>query len=747
MRSFRDFLREEDPCWKGYKQVGMKKKGKRKVPNCVPVNEAWKYSEKTHQTYAGPETVKQHTHTTTIDGKKVSVGFGHNVGYHDEGTWDVHFEVGHSMEAPGNTSASTAKKILKHVGNVTQSFVQKHNPKQLTWSPVDLEPGPMKKKAAIYKALAKRHGVANKLTSKHANIFGAHEATLKLREDNWQKQKFGSDSHIHTNNARVGDSFVQVNFTHDPVFKKHGEGDYEVGFAVNHKMSADDDHNEHAHKILRHVANKVKEFKEKHNPKSLSYIASDENERQTQKKDNIYRHMVRKLVKGVKAKHTKEYDEVEGRDHHKFTFREEWSYEKKHRPAFNMTSHFAHHDAEIDGHKVRTTFVNSTHSPKQHTVSFTVDGNLSAEKGKAHKASTAKKIIQHVRGITKEYIAKHNPHEINFSGMDEDPKKQKVKNVIYQRLAKKAGAKITSKDTGEFVQNRIKLREEWKRKENGPDGEHEITHTSKIGKHEVQVKFDHDPIEKPHDHGDYELSFSVNDKMSAHGQGKEHAVKIFKHVADKVKEFKAKHKPKSISYMASDEDGFKTDKKDHIYHRMAKRLIGSAKAKHTVEPGSGGWADTHKFEFSEGRDSPEHGFHSVLRNYAYYHGGGNHIDIYHESPGHVKKSIEKHGFNPDHQEGDHPSLPSADGIFATVGQPSGYVTQKKKTIVHLRVPAHHAEKYFAPDMPYGNRPGSKTEDPHDDFVDHHGRDDGKGGDVYYDHPKPHKFIHKITEVG
>jgi len=29
-------LKEEDPCWKGYTQVGMKKKNGRKVPNCVP---------------------------------------------------------------------------------------------------------------------------------------------------------------------------------------------------------------------------------------------------------------------------------------------------------------------------------------------------------------------------------------------------------------------------------------------------------------------------------------------------------------------------------------------------------------------------------------------------------------------------------------------------------------------------------------------------------------------------------------
>jgi hypothetical protein len=25
-----------EACWKNYKQVGMKKKGKKKVPNCVP---------------------------------------------------------------------------------------------------------------------------------------------------------------------------------------------------------------------------------------------------------------------------------------------------------------------------------------------------------------------------------------------------------------------------------------------------------------------------------------------------------------------------------------------------------------------------------------------------------------------------------------------------------------------------------------------------------------------------------------
>jgi ASC-1-like (ASCH) protein len=41
IHTFESFLMEkdaDDPCWKGYEMVGMKKKGKKKVPNCVPEN-------------------------------------------------------------------------------------------------------------------------------------------------------------------------------------------------------------------------------------------------------------------------------------------------------------------------------------------------------------------------------------------------------------------------------------------------------------------------------------------------------------------------------------------------------------------------------------------------------------------------------------------------------------------------------------------------------------------------------------
>jgi hypothetical protein len=37
------YIDESDPCWSGYEMIGMKQKGGRKVPNCVPISEANDY--------------------------------------------------------------------------------------------------------------------------------------------------------------------------------------------------------------------------------------------------------------------------------------------------------------------------------------------------------------------------------------------------------------------------------------------------------------------------------------------------------------------------------------------------------------------------------------------------------------------------------------------------------------------------------------------------------------------------------
>ncbi len=36
MLSFKQFILEKNPCWKGYKQLGMKNKKGKEVPNCIP---------------------------------------------------------------------------------------------------------------------------------------------------------------------------------------------------------------------------------------------------------------------------------------------------------------------------------------------------------------------------------------------------------------------------------------------------------------------------------------------------------------------------------------------------------------------------------------------------------------------------------------------------------------------------------------------------------------------------------------
>mgnify|MGYP007083507063 FL=1 len=40
MISLLELLNEKSPCWKGYKQIGMKEKDGKQVPNCVPIEES-----------------------------------------------------------------------------------------------------------------------------------------------------------------------------------------------------------------------------------------------------------------------------------------------------------------------------------------------------------------------------------------------------------------------------------------------------------------------------------------------------------------------------------------------------------------------------------------------------------------------------------------------------------------------------------------------------------------------------------
>lgn len=101
------------------------------------------------------------------------------------------------------------------------------------------------------------------------------------------------------------------------------------------------------------------------------------------------------------------------------------------------------------------------------------------------------------------------------------------------------------------------------------------------------------------------------------------------------------------------------------------------------------------------------------------------VVAYHEAPGHHADSFRKDGI-----EGEY-------GIFATVGQPSNFVSSDKKTIVKFRVPANLDVR---PDMRYD------PDNPHKDFIKQH--PNTVGGDISISSERIHpKHIISIEEKG
>jgi hypothetical protein len=83
MLSFKEYLLEkEDPCWKGYRQLGMKKKNGKEVPNCIPeeaelIDEAEYQGRevKLNKPMKG-DSRKSKVYTNNAEGKVVKVEYG-----------------------------------------------------------------------------------------------------------------------------------------------------------------------------------------------------------------------------------------------------------------------------------------------------------------------------------------------------------------------------------------------------------------------------------------------------------------------------------------------------------------------------------------------------------------------------------------------------------------------------------------------------------------------------------------------
>ena len=94
---------QQGPCWDGYKQVGMKKKGDKMVPNCVPVNE-----------------VAQDKDIKDKEGTQPAKYYAGDMAKSTKDKRAAHFAKKKSGPAPGDASAKT--KPSKHTKKYKQMF-------------------------------------------------------------------------------------------------------------------------------------------------------------------------------------------------------------------------------------------------------------------------------------------------------------------------------------------------------------------------------------------------------------------------------------------------------------------------------------------------------------------------------------------------------------------------------------------------------------------------------------------------
>ena len=150
--SFKSFIEEaKDPCWKGYKQLGMKDKNGKKVPNCIPEAEDADYVE-TDEYKTDKRGRKYHPHKIklesvdeqfdVIEEMVMSIAEEHNVD--PENIWED-FESVDDEEL--FEAAVDAKGYKSSTGGLTQKGRDAYNAKggnlqaPVTTPPSKLKPG------------------------------------------------------------------------------------------------------------------------------------------------------------------------------------------------------------------------------------------------------------------------------------------------------------------------------------------------------------------------------------------------------------------------------------------------------------------------------------------------------------------------------------------------------------------------------------------------------------------------------
>lgn len=112
-----------DACWEGYEQIGMKRKGKRRVPNCVPISQKQTDTEdgkKYSKTVTNPETGRKNKVRYGAKGYKIAPGTEKGDRYCARSFGDMKSEGYNCSGAERNTPLCLSRAKWKCTGKTSR---------------------------------------------------------------------------------------------------------------------------------------------------------------------------------------------------------------------------------------------------------------------------------------------------------------------------------------------------------------------------------------------------------------------------------------------------------------------------------------------------------------------------------------------------------------------------------------------------------------------------------------------------
>ena len=207
-------IEEDGPCWKTHKQVGMKKKNGRMVPNCVPKNEELDESVKVEggpPTDGGPGS-GAHNHDKKSSSRFDKVSNVKSFGKNLKGVTGVR-QNGNRLEFDSNDGTATAREILKKFGKGKVKVTSMPDDEDeegmkatVVVTPVKEEldtddTSLVKKVANMLKKASKKHASQSKMLDKAVNeadltdkqVKMVRKVADKLPKDDFKK-RYGKDA-------------------------------------------------------------------------------------------------------------------------------------------------------------------------------------------------------------------------------------------------------------------------------------------------------------------------------------------------------------------------------------------------------------------------------------------------------------------------------------------------------------------------------------------------------------------------